>query len=86
MAQVKPGLCVTDRRTAFKHTCDCPERKKKHPADRNWVVIDRYCNYSCFSGGHRTPSDYSALQCHTCGSCWRTKAAYVGWIPDGRYE
>ena len=81
-----PSTSVSHRRPGFKHTCDCPERKKPNPRDRNWVVIDRYCNYSAFSGYHWTPSDYSALHCHTCGACWRTKADYVGLIRDGSYK
>lgn len=89
MAQGKhihPSARPGHRRAAFKHTCDCVERQKSHPEDRNWVVISRYCNYSAFSGYHYTPSDYSALNCHTCGACWRTKAAYVALIPDGKHK
>ena len=74
------------RRAAFKYTCDCKERRKPDPSDRNWVVIDRYCNYSAFSGYRRTPSEYSALTCRTCGACWRTKAAYVGLLQDGKHK
>jgi hypothetical protein len=83
---IEPGCNISDRRRAFRHTCDCPERKKKHPADRNWFVVDRYCNYSAFSGYHRTPSDYSSLTCHTCGACWRTKAQYVGYLKNGGFK
>jgi hypothetical protein len=49
-----------------------------------WVVIDRQCNYSAFSGSRRTASDYSAVHCPVCGHIWRTKARYVGGLPDGR--
>jgi hypothetical protein len=63
--------------------CSCPERKKPIE-ERNWVVVDRYCNYSAFNGYHRTYSDYSGLKCLSCGQPWRTKAAYVTKIRDPR--
>jgi len=50
---------------------------------RHWRVIQRNCNHSAFNGYHRTPSDYSSLQCTYCGHCWRTKARYVDSIPSG---
>lgn len=56
--------------------CVCKERKKQ-ACDRNWVVMDRKCNYSAFSGYRYTPSDYSCVECLTCGAIWRTKAKYV---------
>ena len=49
---------------------------------KHWVVVDRRCNYSAFSGYHRTPSDYSAIRCTTCGGVWRTKAKYVDWLDN----
>lgn len=63
-------------------SCKCGEHKKP-PAQRRWVVLQRYCNYSAFSGYRYTPSDYSCLQCHVCGTVWRTKAAYVSTLPNG---
>lgn len=45
-------------------------------------VVDRYCNYSAFNGYHRTPSDYSRVECQDCGTHWRTRAAWVAWTPD----
>lgn len=48
----------------------------------SWVVVQRNCNYSAFSGYHRTPSDYSGVQCLACGRYWRTKAGYVKGLPD----
>jgi hypothetical protein len=47
-----------------------------------WVVIVRYGNYSAFNGHHFTPSDYSLVKCRACNRHWRTKAAYVGGLPD----
>lgn len=63
------------------NTCKCPERSK--PIEhRRWIVVDRCCNYSAFSGYHRTPSRYSLIQCLACGVYWRTKAKYVQLLPD----
>jgi len=47
-----------------------------------WDVVVRCGNYSAFNGYHFTPSDYSLVRCTTCGSHWRTKAAYVAVLPD----
>ena len=47
-----------------------------------WRVLDRYCNYSKFNGGHRTTSDYSSCKCMGCGHVWRTKADYVADLKD----
>ena len=51
-----------------------------------WVVIQRGYNMSAFNGYRRTPSDYSLIRCTfaTCHAVWRTKAAYVGDLPDER--
>lgn len=51
-----------------------------------WVVVHRECNYSAFSGYHYTPSAYSLVLCTDCGRRWRTKAAYVGALPDQERE
>ena len=56
--------------------CKCAKK------DRDWGVLDRFCNYSAFNGYRRTPSDYSAVMCRTCRSVWRTKAGYVHGLPD----
>jgi hypothetical protein len=57
--------------------CSC------EPVDRSkWVVIDRLCSYSAFSGYHRKSSDWSSVGCTGCGHMWRTKAAYVASLPD----
>ncbi len=47
-----------------------------------WVVVQRRCNYSAFSGYHYTPSTYSLVRCLECGTFWRTKAAFVRTLPD----
>ena len=56
------------------YECDAPKSE--------WRVLDRYCNYSAFNGGHRTPSEYSACKCLRCDHVWRTKADYVGSLAD----
>lgn len=52
----------------------------------HWRVVDRECNYSTFSGGRWTPSDYSLVVCGHylggCGGTWRTKAKYVDGLQD----
>ena len=65
-------------------SCKCGEHKKP-VTERNWVVVGRKCNYSAFNGYHWTPSDWSALCCHTCGQHWRTKADYVSKLKDGSH-
>lgn len=70
--------------------CKCEERKKP-VQDRNWGVIQRYCNHSAFNGWHRTPSDYSTVRCFTCRAIGRTKAAYVSELRgvslvDGKWK
>ena len=51
-------------------------------SSRSVVVVDRMCNYSAFSGYHRTPSLYSSVRCLGCGTYWRTKAGYVQFLRD----
>ena len=60
--------------------CRCPERGKE-VRDRNWVVLQRNCNHSAFSGYRRTPSRYSMVFCRSCTALWRTKALYVAELP-----
>jgi hypothetical protein len=50
-----------------------------------WVVVQRQCNYSAFSGYSYTPSDYSGIRCKTCDRYWRTNAKYVRTLPDAEY-
>jgi len=64
-------------------SCKCGEHAKP-VAQRNWIVLQRRCNHSAFNGYHWTPSDYSCVQCHECGTCWRTKADYVSILRDGQ--
>lgn len=62
--------------------CHCAERKKP-VKQRQWVVIQRRCNYSAFNGYHYTPSEYSLVFCKVCRAMGRTKAAYVVYLDDG---
>jgi hypothetical protein len=52
--------------------CTCPKPNRKQ-----WAVVHYCCNFSAFSGYHRTSSDYSLITCLQCGHHWRTKAKYV---------
>jgi len=65
--------------------CRC-EESKKPLSKRRWHVYQRRCNHSAFNGYHRTRSDWSSLGCASCRAVWRTKAIYVGIIPDYREE
>lgn len=60
----------------MRESCECPERKKP-VHERAWVIRRYKYNTSAFNGGHYTPSDYSDVECRSCGSIWRTKAGYV---------
>ncbi len=66
---------------SYAEACQCAERKKP-PGERNWVVRQRNCNHSAFSGYHYTPSDYSSVVCYSCTAVWRTKAAFVYSLVD----
>jgi len=57
-----------------------------HRAGGHWVVVDRECNYSAFSGSQHTPSAYSLVGCLECGIFWRTKAKYVQTLRDAKPE
>jgi hypothetical protein len=65
--------------------CKCAERKKP-VKERNWIVLQRECNYSAFSGYRRTDSDYSCVYCKSCRAIGRTRARYVSVLPDGAYS
>lgn len=56
--------------------CRCPELRLALRR-RYWRTLTFRGNYSAFHGYRFTPSDYSSIICLRCGSCWRTKAAYV---------
>jgi len=64
-------------------SCKCPESKKP-VKDRRWVVLQRNSRCSAFDGYRPMFSDYSAVQCHACGTVWRTKADFVLSLPDGK--
>lgn len=59
--------------------CSCTGTK----ADRrkNWLVLQYKCNYSAFSGGNLTPSEWSQVKCGCCGNVWRTKLPYIESLP-----
>jgi hypothetical protein len=63
--------------------CKCGERKKPLH-ERRWRVLQRKYAYSAFNGYRYTPSDYSCVHCRECGRKWRTKAAYVDDLRDGK--
>lgn len=63
-------------------SCKCGEHKKP-VVNRNWFVLQRNCNFSAFNGYHYTRSDYSFVQCHSCGMGWRTRADYTAILKDG---
>jgi len=63
-------------------TCVCEERKKSVYV-REWIVLDRKCNFSAFNGYRYASSDYSKIHCRKCLSVWRTKAKYVDLLKDG---
>jgi hypothetical protein len=52
---------------------------------RRLAVQQRHQNRSAFNGYHVTWSRYSEVVCLDCGCRWRTTAAYVDDLPDGRY-
>jgi hypothetical protein len=66
----------------------CVCEGNKHPAFRwlKWRVTQRECNHSAFNGWHYTPSDYSTVICKDCRGVWRTKAAYVRKLRDGKHN
>lgn len=64
-------------------SCKCPEGKKP-VHERRWVVLQRNGRCSAFDGYQHMYSDYSAIQCHLCGTVWRTKASFVLHLPDGK--
>lgn len=64
------------------YSCRCGEQRKP-VKERRWVVLQRQGRCSAFDGYRWMPSDYSAVQCHNCGTVWRTKAAFVASLPSG---
>lgn len=58
------------------YSCRCEERNKP-VEERDWEVLQLYCNHSAFNGYHCTSSDWSSVVCNVCGALWRTKAKYV---------
>ncbi len=66
--------------------CKCPGHRQADWRKKYWRIIQLLCNYSAFSGYHRTASDYSGLRCLNCGTYWRTKAAYVHTLKHATEE
>ena len=64
----------------------CVDKVGTHRAGGHWVVVQRNCNHSKFSGSRYTPSDYSEVRCLECGHFWRTKAKYVDELRDASQE
>lgn len=60
----------------------CANRREHFSA---WWVSTYKANYSTFSGGRRTPSAYSEVNCDECSARWRTRAAYVEQLPVRGY-
>lgn len=56
------------------------ECQRGHQA--SWEVVMRNGNVSAFNGGRFTPSAWSLVRCGACRRMWRTRAAYVGSLPD----
>jgi hypothetical protein len=52
---------------------------------RNWIVLDRNCNYSYFEApkGEKHYSDYSTVSCTKCNGKFRSKANYVSDLENG---
>lgn len=55
---------------------------KCRPRDAEVVVYKG--NYSAFNGYRFERSDYSEVRCRTCGTRWRTRAAWVDEAPSAR--
>lgn len=58
----------------------CKDRTHRH------VVTVRNANYSRFSGGRYTPSDYSEIRCMTTGAFWRSKSKLNDSLPDATFN
>ncbi len=62
--------------------CQCQGTRKERM--KNWVVVDRNCNYSHFETpkAEKHYSDYSLIKCNKCNGYFRTKADYVDSLSD----
>ncbi len=62
---------------------DLPKGSNERP--RQWFVYRRNESRSVFNGYRSTWSDYSHVYCRVCNCHWKTKAEYVGKLPDCEY-
>ena len=47
------------------------------------MVTQRHTSHSpFFFGGREMPSEYSKVQCCTCGRSWRSKAKFIADLPN----
>jgi hypothetical protein len=79
---VSYGIEAAERKISAdgrKRTAECARLHRKA-----WRVRQRNMNASAFNGYRPTWSAYSGLICthEGCGRAWRSRAAYVGSIPD----
>lgn len=59
--------------------CKCGKKRR--------LVCTRFMQrHSAFDGYRAMASDWSDVYCLTCGSLWRTSAAYVGSLPRMNLE
>lgn len=63
-------------------SCTCPNRNLDIYRACHWRVLVRNSRCSAFEGYQQMWSPYSLVECRRCGLVWRTKAKYVGDLPD----
>jgi hypothetical protein len=71
--------------------CVCSEKAQPLPTGlaagansrpRQWFVTQRNESISAFNGYKRAWSDFSWIHCRVCGAHWKTKASFVGDLPN----
>lgn len=63
------------------YACECKPKDK-----RKWFVMRRHERCSAFEGYRRVFSNFSDVFCLGCFRLWRTKARYVGHLPNASLE